>query len=112
MAGRRAEEVWQTLLDEAAEDEIDRAAATSVEQAEKDLAEAGLNQAAERARAAAFLAGLGVGQPKSGHVLRHRAWRIPQQNRAYDGAKKPPAPALHYRSRYSNDQRYTASRHS
>jgi hypothetical protein len=70
MAGRRAEEVWQTMVDEAAEDEIDRAAATSVEQAEKDLAEAGFDLAAERARAAAFLAGLGVGQPKSGHVLR------------------------------------------
>jgi len=70
MAGRPAEEVWQKLVDEAAEDEIDRAAATSVEKAEKELAEAGFDLAAERARAAAFLAGLGVAQPKSGQVLR------------------------------------------
>jgi hypothetical protein len=55
MPKRSAVEVWQQLVDEAGEDEIDRAASVTVAQAEKDLADAGFDVAAERARAAARL---------------------------------------------------------
>jgi hypothetical protein len=48
-------EIWRQLVDEAGEDEIDRAASVTVAQAEKDLADAGFDVAAERARAAALL---------------------------------------------------------
>ncbi|HEY1691724.1 MAG TPA: hypothetical protein VGG39_06165 [Polyangiaceae bacterium] len=51
----RDEELWEELLDEAGEALIEEAAAVSVEQAEKELAEAGFDVAAERARAEAFL---------------------------------------------------------
>jgi hypothetical protein len=57
-------ELWKELLAEAAEDEIERAASVSVEQAEKELAEAGFDVAAERAKAEAFLRELeGGGAP-------------------------------------------------
>jgi hypothetical protein len=49
------EELWQQLVDEAGEEEIERAASISVAQAEKELAEAGFDVAAERARAEEFL---------------------------------------------------------
>ena len=52
---RTAAELWKQLLEEAGEDEVDRAASVSVEQAEKELAEAGFDVAAERAKAEAFL---------------------------------------------------------
>jgi hypothetical protein len=58
MAPRTEEEVWQALVDEAGELLIEEAASVSVEQAEKELAEAGFDVAAERARAEAFLASL------------------------------------------------------
>jgi len=51
----RPSEIWQEILDEVAEFEIEQAASVSVEQAERDLAEAGFDVAAERARAEAFL---------------------------------------------------------
>lgn len=49
------EKLWQHLVDEAGEELIEEAASVSVEQAEKELAEAGFDVAAERARAEAFL---------------------------------------------------------
>jgi recombinational DNA repair ATPase RecF len=52
---RSPKEIWQELVDEAGEAEIERAASVSVEQAEKELAEAGFDVAAERAKASAFL---------------------------------------------------------
>jgi hypothetical protein len=55
MQTRSAEELWRRLVDEAGEDEIELAASVSVAQAEKELAEAGFDVAAERARAEAFL---------------------------------------------------------
>jgi len=48
-------EVWRQLVDEAGEDEIERAASVSVEQAEKELTAGGFDVAAERAKAEAFL---------------------------------------------------------
>ncbi len=71
MARRGVEaKIWKKVLEEAGEAEIERAASISVEQAEKELAEAGFDVAAERARAEAFLESLeGKGtpqQPQSG----------------------------------------------
>jgi hypothetical protein len=52
---RDPEDLWNSLLDEAADAEIDAAASVSVEQAERELAAAGFDVKAERARAEAFL---------------------------------------------------------
>jgi hypothetical protein len=66
MQTRSAEELWRRLVEEAGEDEIVRAASVSVAQAEKELAEAGFDVAAERARADAFLDDLeGKSRPAS-----------------------------------------------
>jgi hypothetical protein len=54
----RAEALWKRLVDEAGEDEADRAAAVSVAEAERELAAAGFDVAAERARAHARIAAL------------------------------------------------------
>jgi hypothetical protein len=56
-------EVWRQLVDEAGEDEIERAASVSVAQAEKELTEAGFDVAAERAKAEALLHELESGVP-------------------------------------------------
>jgi len=50
-----AREVWQELVDDAGEDAIERAAGVSVAQAEKDLAAAGFDVAAEREKAYDFV---------------------------------------------------------
>jgi hypothetical protein len=55
MRARGPIEIWRRLVDEAVEDEIDRAASVSVAQAERDLAAAGFDVAAERATGAARL---------------------------------------------------------
>jgi hypothetical protein len=55
MPKRTAEDLLDELALEAGEDEIERAASVSVEQAEKELAAAGFDVAAERTRAGAFL---------------------------------------------------------
>jgi hypothetical protein len=67
MAKRTAKGVWDELVAEAGEDEIERAASISVEQAEKELAAAGFDVAAERAATAAFLDDLesGAGAARS-----------------------------------------------
>jgi hypothetical protein len=52
---RDPKDLWNDLLAEAGESEIDEAASISVEQAERDLAAAGFDVQAERAKAAAFL---------------------------------------------------------
>jgi hypothetical protein len=62
MSKRTPKEVWQKLVDEAGEEEIERAASVSVEQAEKELAAAGFDVAAERATANAFLEALERGE--------------------------------------------------
>jgi hypothetical protein len=61
----RDELLWQKLIDEAGEELIEEAAAVSVAQAEKELAEAGFDVAAERARAEAFLASLEGAAPEA-----------------------------------------------
>jgi hypothetical protein len=61
MSSRKAD-LWNRLVDEASEDEIDRAASVSVEQAERELAAAGFDVAAERAKASAFLDALERGE--------------------------------------------------
>jgi hypothetical protein len=58
MSPRNTEAVWQRLVDEAGEDAIEAAAAVSVAQAERDLAEAGFDVKAERALAVARIEAL------------------------------------------------------
>jgi hypothetical protein len=65
MSERKHADLWKKLVDEAGEDEIDRAASVSVEQAEADLKVAGFDVAAERAKANAFLDVLESGAPRS-----------------------------------------------
>ncbi|MDP9002075.1 MAG: hypothetical protein M3O46_18435 [Myxococcota bacterium] len=66
MAKRNPEEIWRQLVDEAGDDEIDRAASVSVAQAEKDLAQAGFDVAAEREKANVILRELEAGSRISG----------------------------------------------
>jgi hypothetical protein len=65
MSERKHADLWKKLVDEAGEDEIDRAASVSVEQAEADLKVAGFDVAAERAKANEFLDALESGAPRS-----------------------------------------------
>jgi hypothetical protein len=58
MPPRSPESLWQQLVDEAGDDAVERAAAVSVAQAEKDLEAAGFDVAAERAIARARIASL------------------------------------------------------
>ena len=58
MPPRSPESLWQKLVDEAGDDAVERAVAVSVAQAEKDLAAAGFDVAAERARAMARITAL------------------------------------------------------
>jgi len=58
MPPRRPESLWQQLVDEAGDDAVERAVAVTEAQAEKDLASAGFDVKAERARAMAHIAAL------------------------------------------------------
>ncbi|MGO9836576.1 MAG: hypothetical protein ACLP1X_20450 [Polyangiaceae bacterium] len=58
MPPRTPEALWLQLVDEAGEALVERAAAVSVAEAEKDLAAAGFDVAAERVRAVARIAAL------------------------------------------------------
>jgi hypothetical protein len=61
---RSPAELWRQLVEEAGEEVIDRAARVSVAQAERDLAEAGFDVDAERARADGLLDWLDGGLAK------------------------------------------------
>ncbi len=65
MSQRKQADLWKKLVAEAGEAEIDRAASVSVAQAEAELAAAGFDVAAERAKANAFLDALEKGEPLS-----------------------------------------------
>jgi putative heme degradation protein len=52
---RSPEELWRLLIEEAGESEVEAAANVGVAEAEKELAEAGFDVAAERAKAEALL---------------------------------------------------------
>jgi hypothetical protein len=58
MSERKHADLWKELVDEAGEEEIDRAATVSVAQAEAELEAAGFDVAAERAKAGAFVESL------------------------------------------------------
>jgi hypothetical protein len=62
MSERKHADLWNELVEEAGEAEIERAASVSVEQAEAELAAAGFDVAAERAKANAFLEALERGE--------------------------------------------------
>jgi chaperonin GroEL (HSP60 family) len=66
MSSRNSEEIWRQLVEEAGADEIERAASVSVAEAEKELAEAGFDAAAERTMARALHDDLQAGRPVSG----------------------------------------------
>jgi hypothetical protein len=65
MSERKHTDLWTELVDEAGEDEIDRAAGVSVAEAEAELQAAGFDVAAERAKAGAFLDAIGTGTSSS-----------------------------------------------
>jgi len=66
---QRESNLWKHLVDEVGEEEIERAASVSVQQAEAELTAAGFDVPAERAKASAFLDALAGGEsveePKS-----------------------------------------------
>ena len=94
-AMKREALLWQKLVDEAGEELIEEAASVSVAQAENDLAEAGFDVAAERARAEAFLASL-AGVAAAEEAV---AQAVPQEapaplpERAAKSERKKPRPA-------------------
>jgi len=57
----RAVKLWEELVDEAGEDEIEAAANVSVEEATRELREAGFDLEDERAHAESFLSALETG---------------------------------------------------
>jgi hypothetical protein len=59
----REQDLWEQLVAEAGEEEIERAASVSVEQAEAELTAAGFDVPAERAKASAFLDALATPRP-------------------------------------------------
>lgn len=61
MSDPKHADLWRELVDEAGEDEIERATRVSVAQAEAELTAAGFDVAAERAKADAFLEALAAG---------------------------------------------------
>jgi hypothetical protein len=64
MSEHKHADLWNKLVDEAGEDEIDRAASVGVEQAEAELKAAGFDVGAERAKASAFLDALECPAPE------------------------------------------------
>jgi len=76
MSERKHADLWKELVDEAGDDEIDRAATVSVAQAEAELAAASFDVAAERANAGAFVGALGGGV--SSAPARETAPRAPE----------------------------------
>jgi hypothetical protein len=88
MAKRTPEELWKKLVDEAGEEEIERAASISVAQAEKELAEAGFDVATERAKAEAFLREL-EGYPRAKDAKPERS--TPPAEPAKPERSTPPA---------------------
>jgi hypothetical protein len=77
MTSRKHADLWKKLADEAGEDEIDRAASVSVEQAEAELKAAGFDVAAERAKADAFLDALENGTLDTSPAPRSTSERAP-----------------------------------
>ncbi len=65
MSQRKHTDLWNKLVDEAGDEEIERAASVSLEQAEAELRAAGFDVAEERAKANAFLDALEGGTRES-----------------------------------------------
>jgi hypothetical protein len=79
MSERKHADLWKELVDEAGEEEIDRAATVSVAQAEAELKAAGFDVAAERAKASALVDALG--SEASSSTPREKAPRAPEPTR-------------------------------
>ena len=73
MPERKHRDLWSELVDEAGEDEIERAASVSVADAEAELKAAGVDVAAERAKAGAFLDAHARGSGASSSTSREAA---------------------------------------
>ena len=71
----RGQKLWEKLVDEAGEDEIEAAASVSVEEAERELREAGFDLDDEDAQAEAFLVAL-----KSGGDYERAARPAPEED--------------------------------
>ena len=110
MPKRSPEEVWRQLVDEAGEDEIERATSVSVAQAEKELAEAGFDVAAERAKAEAIIDELEATRRVSERVAIGRTKQAPvssaktNKGRQLEAPKQlgsqPPAAVIPVRARW------------
>jgi hypothetical protein len=87
MSRRTPENIWRQLVDEAGEDAIERAANVSVEEAERELAAAGFDVAAERAKATAFLDQLESGSPGEREIE-----KPDQDDRATPSGEQPRVP--------------------
>jgi hypothetical protein len=87
-AHRTAGEIWEHLVQEAGEDEIEAASSMSVEEAEAYLRAEGFDVAAERAKGERFLADLG-GRAMPGEAKEEAA---PAGRGAGDGAQKKVRP--------------------
>ena len=85
MSKRQPKDLWKQLVDEVGEEEIERAASVSVEQAEAELTAAGFDVPAERARANAFLDALAAGTPVAA-VAQEPA---PRRTRRQPGGPRP-----------------------
>ena len=88
MSERKHADLWKELVDEAGDEEIDRAASVSVAQAEAELAAAGFDVAAERAKASAFLERAGRAEAPSRARPRRRPPRA-RRSDAPQGAARP-----------------------
>ncbi|MGD0526483.1 MAG: hypothetical protein ABSE49_15150 [Polyangiaceae bacterium] len=85
----REQLLWRKLVDEAGEELIEEAAAVSVAQAEKELAEAGFDVAAERAKAEAFLASLEGVAAAEGEAAAEAVPQEPPESLPERPAKRP-----------------------
>jgi hypothetical protein len=91
MSKRQPKDVWKQLVDEVGEEEIERAASVSVEQAEAELAAAGFDVPAERAKANAFLDALaGTAESTTAVVAVAQEEETPRRAQR-DGSRPRPA---------------------
>jgi hypothetical protein len=98
MSERKHADLWEELVDEAGEDEIDRAASVSVAQAEAELKAAGFDVAAERAKASALLDALQSGAPEE-------VTKVKEAGNALEAPQATPP-----RSRSAEEKRRTRAR--
>jgi hypothetical protein len=90
-----ANELWNRLVAEAGEDEVEAAASVSVSEAERELKAAGFDTNAERAKAAATIAALTSGGASAGAGAKEEP-DVPREGQGWVSA--PPGPARRARA--------------